>query len=69
MIYRVQLLIALCIVIAFLAEAFHVPASKFQFSPVRMALADYKEELAKNAKLIAGPGIVMFIWFIGKYIC
>jgi len=56
MIYRVQLLIALCIVIAFLAEAFHVPASKIQFSPLRMALADYKEELAKNAKLIAGPG-------------
>eukprot|EP01041_Mallomonas_annulata_P010171 gene10171-21200_t len=56
MIYRVQLLIALCIVIAFLAQAFHMPSAKFQFSPLRMALSDYKEELAKNAKLIASPG-------------
>mmetsp|Transcript_37126 Transcript_37126/g.37800 ORF Transcript_37126/g.37800 Transcript_37126/m.37800 type:complete len:393 (+) Transcript_37126:59-1237(+) len=56
MIYRVQLLIAICFILAFMAEAFHVPSSKIQFSPVRMALADYKEELAQTAKAIAAPG-------------
>lgn len=56
MIYRVQLLIVICFVLALLAQAFHVPASKLQISPMSMALSDYKEELAKNAKAIAAPG-------------
>ena len=44
--------------LAFLAQAFNVPSSKVHVSPIRMALADYKEELAKTAKAIAAPGML-----------
>jgi fructose-bisphosphate aldolase class I len=56
MIYRFQLITAFCLFLAFIAHAFHVPSSKVNVSPLRMALSDYKEELARTAKAIAGPG-------------
>jgi hypothetical protein len=56
MIYRVQFVVALCVVLAFFSEAFQMPASRLSFSPMSMALADYKAELAATAAAIAAPG-------------
>ena len=56
MIYRIQLLVAILVVLAFMSEAFQMPASKVSFSPLSMALNDYKKELAATAAAIAGPG-------------
>jgi len=56
MIYGVKLFIALLVVMATMSAAFHMhTASRGDFS-LRMALADYKEELAKTAAAIAAPG-------------
>jgi fructose-bisphosphate aldolase class I len=56
MIYRIQVVIALCFIMAFVTEAFQMPVSRLQASPLSMALKDYKEELAKTAAAIAAPG-------------
>jgi len=56
MIYRIQLFVALLVTLAFMAEAFKMPSSKINVSPLSMALADYKKELAATAAAIASPG-------------
>ena len=56
MIYRIQFLVALLVVLAFMASAFKMPSSRINLSPMSMALADYKSELAATAAAIAAPG-------------
>jgi hypothetical protein len=38
------------------SDAFRMQSTGSSYSPLKMALADYKEELAKTAALIASPG-------------
>ena len=56
MIYRIQILVALLVVLACMAKAFQMPASRIGMSPLSMALSDYKNELAATAAAIASPG-------------
>ena len=52
MIYRIQVVIALSVIFAFLAQGFRMTRG----SRINMALSDYKAELAKTAAAIAAPG-------------
>jgi len=56
MIYGVKIFIAIIVVLATLANAFRMQSSGRSDFSLRMALKDYKEELAKTAASIAGPG-------------
>jgi fructose-bisphosphate aldolase class I len=56
MIYGTKLFIAIIVVLASFANAFRMQSSGRSDFSLRMALKDYKEELAKTAASIAGPG-------------
>ena len=59
MIYRIQVIIALCVVCAIMTEGFRMTRG----SRINMALSDYKEELAKTAAAIAAPGMHLLVIF------
>jgi len=56
MIYSLQILLTFVLVIFSVSDAFRMLSSVQSSAALKMSLADYKEELAKTAKLIAGPG-------------
>jgi len=56
MIYGAKIFIAIIVLFATLANAFRMQTSGRSDFSLRMALKDYKEELAKTAAYIAGPG-------------
>jgi hypothetical protein len=56
MIAGMKLVAALFILIAVVSEAFRMSAAPRDVFSLRMALSDYKEELAKTASAIASPG-------------
>ena len=57
MIYNVQFLVVIFVLLAFTAEAFQMQSSRVSnVGSMKMALADYREELAKTAAAIAAPG-------------
>lgn len=57
MIYNVQFLVVIFVLLAVTAEAFKMQSSRMSnVGTMKMALADYREELAKTAAAIAAPG-------------
>jgi len=56
MIYAYQVFVTILLVLVFTGEAFHMPVNGVYGSPMKMALSDYREELAATAAKIAGPG-------------
>lgn len=56
MIYSLQILLAFVLVIFSVSDAFRMLSPAQRSASLKMSLADYKEELAKTAALIAGPG-------------
>ena len=57
MIYNVQFLVVIFVLLAVTAKAFQIQSSRISnVGSMRMALADYREELAKTAAAIAAPG-------------
>jgi fructose-bisphosphate aldolase class I len=56
MIYAYQVFAAILLVLVITGEAFVMPLNGVYGSNMKMALSDYKEELAATAKKIAGPG-------------
>ena len=61
MIYGAKMFIAIIVILASVANAFRMQASNRNDFSLRMALKDFKEELAKTAATIAGPGKVSII--------
>ena len=57
MIYNVQFLVVIFVLLAVSAKAFQMQSSRMSnVGSMKMALADYREELAKTAAAIAAPG-------------
>ena len=57
MIYNVQFLVVIFVLLAVSAKAFQLQSSRMSnVGSMKMALADYREELAKTAAAIAAPG-------------
>jgi fructose-bisphosphate aldolase class I len=56
MIYAYQVFVTILLVLVFTGEAFHMPVSGVYGSSLKMALSDYREELAATAAKISGPG-------------
>ena len=57
MIYNVQFLVVIFVLLAVSAKAFQMQSSRISnVGSMKMALADYREELAKTAAAIAAPG-------------
>jgi len=56
MIGSIKLVVALFVLLAVVSEAFRMSTSGRNVFSLRMALSDYKEELAKTAATIASPG-------------
>lgn len=57
MIYNVQFLVVIFVLLAVTAKAFQMQSSRMSNTgSMRMALSDYREELAKTAAKIASPG-------------
>jgi hypothetical protein len=57
MIYNCQFLVLIFVLLAVTAKAFQMPSSRMSnTASMRMALSDYREELAKTAAAIAAPG-------------
>lgn len=52
----IKLIVAVLVVLVLYGEAFRMQSQRMRDSSMSMALKDYKEELAKNAALIAAPG-------------
>lgn len=58
MIYNVQFLVVIFVLLAVTAKAFQIQSSRMSnVGSMRMALSNYREELAKTAAAIAAPGI------------
>ena len=57
MIYNCQFLVVIFVLLAVSAKAFQMQSSRMSnVGSMRMALADYREELARTAAAIAAPG-------------
>ena len=58
MIYNCQFLVLIFVLLAVTAKAFQMPSSSrvANTGSMRMALSDYREELARTAAAIAAPG-------------
>ena len=57
MIYNVQFLVVIFVLLAATAEAFQMQSARVSNgASMKMALADYREELSKTAAAIAAPG-------------
>lgn len=56
MIYNLKFFALIIVMFAVLGNAFRMQTSKTGVASLRMALADYREELAKTAATIAAPG-------------
>lgn len=57
MIYNVQFIVVIFVLLAVNAKAFQMQSSRMSNSgSMRMALSDYREELARTAAAIAAPG-------------
>ena len=56
MIYGIKFVIAILLVLATIANAFRMQAAGRNDFSLRMALKDFREELAKTASNIAAPG-------------
>ena len=57
MIYNVQFLVVIFVLLAVTAKAFQIQSSRMSnVGSMRMALSDFREELAKTAAAIAAPG-------------
>jgi hypothetical protein len=57
MIYNVQFLVVIFVILAATAEAFQMQSSRMSSTgSMKMALKDYREELAKTAAAISAPG-------------
>jgi hypothetical protein len=73
MIYNVQFLVVIFVILAATAEAFQMQSSRMSSTgTMKMALKDYREELAKTAAAIAAPGnykLQRFSTFIIVYKC
>lgn len=68
MIYNVQFLVVIFVLLAVTAEAFKMQSSRMSnVGSMKMALADYREELAKTAAAIAAPGQLLSKLFIIIY--
>jgi hypothetical protein len=55
-----KLVVALFVVMALVCEAFRMQNTNMRGSSLSMSLNDYKEQLAKTASAIAGPGKLYF---------
>ena len=59
MIYNCQFLIVIFVLLAVSAKAFQMQSSRMSnVGSMRMALADYREELARTAAAISAPGML-----------
>ena len=57
MIYNVQFIVVIFVLLAVNAKAFQMQSSRMSNTgSMRMALSDYREELARTAAAIAAPG-------------
>jgi fructose-bisphosphate aldolase class I len=56
MVCNVKFLAALVVILAVCSNAFRMQVNKMNSASLKMALSDYKEELAKTAASIASPG-------------
>ena len=65
MIYNVQVLVVIFVLLAVTAKAFQIQSSRMSnVGSMRMALSDFREELAKTAAAIAAPGK----WYIINFV-
>jgi hypothetical protein len=60
MIYNVQMLVVIIVLLAVTANGFRMTSTRATATPMKMALADYREELARTAAAIAAPGNVNY---------
>ena len=61
MIYSLQVLVTFILVIVSVSDAFRMVSPAQKSSSMKMALADYREELAKTAAAIAAPGLLVLL--------
>lgn len=57
MIYPMKFFIMLLVVLAVSVDAFRLMSNRHDGMTVKMALADYREELGRTAAAIAAPGM------------
>lgn len=61
MIYNCQFLVVIFVLLAVSAKAFQMQSSRMSnVGSMRMALADYREELARTAAAISAPGMLWY---------